>query len=288
MERSALVAALLYNTEMGKGVLITKQDGTQEVFDEKKLHRSLARSGASERESQKVIKQVTDELKDGMTTSQIYKHAFSLLKDIEKPTAARYSMKRAVLALGPSGYPFENFVAEIFRARGFNVEVGKIVRGKCVEHELDIFAEGKGKRVAAELKFHNHLGIKSDLQVALYVHARFEDLNNSGNNISDKWLITNTKFTNNAIMYGKCVGLTMVSWNYPAKMNLQDMIEEAGVQPITALTTLSKGDMARLMDNQIVLCRHVRKNADIMRSAGISRQKIENIIAESQALCGIE
>jgi hypothetical protein len=273
---------------MTKEVFITKQDGTQEMFDEKKLHRSLARSGASEQESEEVITHVTRELKDGMTTSQIYKHAFSLLKKIEKPAAARYSMKRAVLALGPSGYPFENFVGEIFRARGYSVKISSILRGKCVEHEVDVVAGKNNEQIGIEVKFHNNLGTRSDLKVALYVQARFEDLQYAGAGFSEHWLITNTKFTKNAIDYGRCVGLKMVGWNYPKEGNLQDMIEEAGVQPVTALTAISRADAARLMENDIVLCRHVRKHTEMMRSLGISGEKIENIIAESQSLCGIE
>lgn len=277
---------------MDKEVLITKQDGTQEVFEIEKLRRSLANSGASERETNKIIEHIEKELKDRMTTSEIYKHAFSLLKKIEKPIAARYSMKRAILALGPSGYPFENFIAEILKAKGYSVEVGKIVQGACVEHEVDIIAVKGGTRLGIEIKFHNELGIHSDLKVALYVHARFEDIRktkkkNSENHIDEDWLVTNTKFTSNAIKYGNCVGMKMISWNYPMKGNLNDLINETGVHPITALTTLSSAEKRRLIEQKVVLCRNIKNNEKILRFIGLSDQKIQNIIKESRALCKV-
>jgi hypothetical protein len=279
---------------MEKQVLITKQDGTKEPFEVDKLRHSLARSGATEEEIKGVIDYVEKELKSGMSTSEIYKHAFSYLEHEKKPVAARYSMKRAVLALGPSGYPFEKFIAEIFRAKGYSVKVDTIVQGACVEHEVDIIAEkdlpdGKagGQKIGAEVKFHNRLGIRSDLKVALYVHARFEDIRGGNNQINEDWLITNTKFTKNAIKYAECIGLKMVSWNYPKDGDLQSLIEETGVQPITALTTLSSAEKKRLMEQKVVLCKNIENNEKILHSLGLDKQKIENIMAESQALCGI-
>lgn len=275
-------------------MIITKQDGAREEFNSFKLRRSLLRAGASEKASGDVVSQIERGLKEGMGTGEIYKRAFSLLKKMKGTTASRYSMKRAVLALGPSGYPFEDFVAEIFKRKGFKTSVGKIIKGVCVEHEVDVIAKkGNGDCIEAELKFHNKLGLKSDLKVALYVHARFEDIRKAEKKrgktdcIKKGWLITNTKFTSNAIKYGKCVGLNMVSWNYPSRGNLQDMIEETGVQPITALTTISKKNAANLMRNKVVLCRNVRGNEHIMRSVGIKGAKIQQIIEESNALCNI-
>ncbi|MDP6387762.1 MAG: ATP cone domain-containing protein [Candidatus Pacebacteria bacterium] len=273
---------------MTREILITKQDGTKEPFEVEKLRYSLARSGATKEGINDVIRYIEKDLKEGMSTSEIYKHAFSYLEKKEKPVAARYSMKRAVLALGPSGYPFEDFVAEIFRAKGYLVEVGRIIKGACVEHEIDIIAKRNGEKVGAEVKFHNTLGKRSDLKVALYVHARFEDIKKVDNvNINEQWLITNTKFTTNVIKYGDCVGIKLISWNYPKGGNLQKLIEETGVQPITALTSLSGAEKKRLMEQKVVLCRNIKENKKILNSMGFNTQKVENIMTESQALCGV-
>ncbi|HJO89783.1 MAG: ATP cone domain-containing protein [Candidatus Pacebacteria bacterium] len=270
-----------------KQILITKQDGTKEPFNVEKLRHSLTRSGASEQEIDGVVDYVKKDLKEGMSTSEIYKHAFSYLEHEKKPIAARYSMKRAVLALGPSGYPFENFIAEIFRTKGYKVEVGSVVKGACVEHEVDIIGEMNGQKIGAEVKFHNKLGIRSDLKVALYVHARFEDIRSGKIQIDEDWLITNTRFSSNAIKYSNCINMKMISWTYPKQGNLHDLIEETGIQPITALTSLSGAEKKKLMEQKVILCKNIESNEEILHSLGLGAQKIENVMAESQALCRI-
>jgi hypothetical protein len=273
---------------MTKQVTIIKQDGTAEPFDTDKLRMSLKHSGASDIATKEVIEKIEKELKNGMTTDAIYKHAFKHLEHIEKPVAARYSMKRAILALGPSGYPFEDFIGEILKAKKYeNIRVGAIVQGKCVEHEVDILAEINGKKIGAEIKFHNKLGIRSDLKVALYVHARFEDIRNGKIQIDEDWLITNTKFTSNAIKYGNCVSMKMISWNYPKVGNLHDLINETGVQPITALTTLSSAEKSKLMEQKVALCRNIENNEEILKSIGLKGQKLKDIMKESHALCKV-
>jgi len=272
-------------------MLITKQDGRLEEFDPTKLRRSLRRAGCSENICTEILDEIGAELAEGDTTSKIYTRAFELLKQKEKPLAARYSMKRAVLDLGPSGFPFEDFVAEIFRANEYTVETDKYVQGICAPHEVDVFAFKDDKCIGAELKFHNRLGLKSDLKVALYVHARFEDIKKAHprgrveGGVDEGWLITNTEFTKNALEYGACVGLTMISWEYPENGSLQDMIEKVSVQPITALTTLSKQDKRLLLDQKLVLCRMLHGKGEELERAGLPPSKIDGVLAEAKALC---
>src|SRR3989338_6986198 len=201
---------------MAKQILIIKQDETKEIFDASKLYNSLEHSGAGKGEIEEVIRHIEKELKDGMTTSEIYRHAFKILGQFEKPVAARYSMKSALLAFGPSGYPFEDFIAEIFRAKGYNVKIGEIIQGACVKHEVDIIAQKDGKKIGAEIKFHNELRNRSDIKVALYVHSRFEDIKKTkredgGISIDEDWIITNTKFASDAIKYGNCIGMKVIA-----------------------------------------------------------------------------
>ena len=95
-----------------KKVLIKKLDGSVEPFDEKKLETSLKRVGASKETTERIVKHTIDELVEGMTTSEIYKNAFALLrKEGEAPIAARYSLKRAVML--PSCVIFQSHRAVI-------------------------------------------------------------------------------------------------------------------------------------------------------------------------------
>lgn len=276
----------MVNYILMKEILIKKVDGSTELFKESKLEHSLLRAGASKLIIKEITERIAAKLVPGMTTKEIYREAFALLKDKEKsPVAAKYSLKKAVFDLGPSGFPFEDFVAEIYRAKGHNASTGVILKGKCAEHEVDLFAIHKGgKRHGAEIKFHNRQGIKTDLKVALYVHSRFNDLI-SADKVDEGALITNTRFTKNAISYGECVGLKMISWDYPKENNLYSLIEETGLHPITCLTTIPKNDKNRLIDNDVVLCRDIKGNSSLLKKHGISTDRVPKILNEIGALC---
>ena len=155
--------------------IIKKADGTEEPFDNTKLISSLKRAGTGDELIQTVVREVEKELTDGMTTGEIYRKAFRLLKQHEKTSAGRYSLRRAILNLGPTGFPFEDFLAELFRSKGYNTGVRNIIEGACATHEVDLVVTREDHCTAIEAKFHNKAGAKTDLKVALYVHSRFID-----------------------------------------------------------------------------------------------------------------
>ncbi len=282
-------------------ILITKADGEQEPFDPAKLEHSLALSGASSTMRAKVLAHVMHELQPGpsrdagsngarMTTEDIYRHAFQILKREEvTPVAARYSIKRAVFALGPSGFPFEQFLAEVFRGHGWKAQTGVALNGRCAPHEVDVLAEKGGKRIGIEAKFHNDPGGKTDIKDALYVHARYEDLRNTpeaSSRVDEGWLVTNTRFTRNAIRYAQCSGLSLIGWDYPRHRNLLPLIEEARVHPLTCLTTLSDSEKRRFLDQRIVLCKDVG-TPHLLKEFGVKPERLDSVIQEARQLCGI-
>ena len=270
-------------------VLITKMNGEREPFNPQKLDRSLSRVGASADVRARIIERVEADLYNGITTQEIYQHAFELLRrEEQQPVAARYSVKRAVLDLGPSGFPFEQFVAEILKTMGYSdVDTGVAVQGSCAPHEVDVMARHGDKRMAAEVKFHNSLGVKTDLKVALYVKARFDDLSGKGNHVDEGWLITNTRFTRNAARFGRCSGMHLLGWDYPHGRGLEVLIDEAGVHPITALTTLSSTEKRTLLDKNIVLCRQLDTDDHALYQHGLPQGKHQSVRDEVKKLCNI-
>ena len=276
-------------------MFIIKYDGTKEVFDPTKLLSSLYRAGASTDTAELVHKQIEQELRDGMTTSHIYRRARELLrKHDDIPIAARYSLRRAVLEMGPSGYPFERLLGEVFRKRGYHVEVGRMIQGKCVEHEVDVIARSDTELILGEAKFHNNQSFRTDVKVALYINARFHDLMAGdfaglcpAGGVARPFLITNTKFTDAAIRYGECVGITMIGWGYPAKGNVEDLIEEAKLYPLSTLTSLTHKEKELLYKNDIVLCRSIVGDPNILEQAGVVGTKVDAIVAEANRLCPI-
>lgn len=274
---------------------IVKQNGEVEDFDPEKLKESLLRAHTSIITANEIVDTVTKKIKNGATTTAIYKHAFSLLKKKEKKSAAMYSIRRSILDFGPSGFPFEQYVAEILRAKGYKVEVGVTLKGKCVDHEMDIVAFKGEDLFFVEVKFHNQLNFKSDTKVALYVKARYDDLKDEIFTFEGKerkmtkgLIITNTKFTNNAIKYAECIGfLDLISWSYPRQGNLYDLISETSLQPTTSVELLTKKQQRLLAEKGIVNCQDLKQNKAMLKEVGLNDTKINKIEQEIDMICKI-
>ena len=254
-----------------KQIMITKANGEKENFEPEKLRASLMHSGASEESINTILSHVLPELHDDMTTGEIYRHAYSILQGISKPIARSYSLRRAVMYLGPSGFPFEDFIAAILKSQGLNCVTRQTVLGACVPHEVDVVAYDDKRLIMIEAKFHNELGTKSDLKVVLYMKARFDDLRDNvfdyggkGRAMTDAWLITNTKFSSTAVHYAACKNLTLIGWNYPEKGNLQDMIEKESLHPVTCLSSLSSSEKKTLISSGVVLCSTLKENPKLL------------------------
>jgi hypothetical protein len=274
-----------------KNIVIVKANGERQVFSERKLRSSLRRARVRKNTIDSIVNTIKREIREGATTQDITKRAFELLRKDRHSEAARYNLRNAIMALGPNGFPFETLVGEIFRAQGFAVDVGVVDRGWCTEHEIDVSARKGAQHVLAECKFHNERGVKSDLKVALYVHARFMDLERwhehtrpDKSRFHEGWLVTNTKLTWHAIEYAECAGLKMLAWNYPKKGSLRDILLESGVHPITCLETLSKKDVRNLLNKRVVSFQQFEEERDVVRSAGISAERIARTMKEIERL----
>lgn len=275
-----------------KGTWITKASGEREVFSVMKLRRSLERSHAPQESIDEIIAEIENGLEEGMKTADIYSKAFALLRKKSRPVAARYSLKRALMEMGPTGHPFEHFVGELLKSEGFSVEVGRIVNGMCVKHEVDVVGMKDNRHIMVECKFHNSLGVRSDVKIALYVQARFEDIEKQwkklpqhGEKFHEAWLVTNTKLTSDATDYAKCVGMTAIGWSYPEGNSLEDRIERSGLHPVTCLTTLSRSEKDTLMQRGIVLCKELVEHSEILPSLGIKNDTAQKVLDEVQQLC---
>ncbi|HOX96195.1 MAG TPA: restriction endonuclease [Candidatus Woesebacteria bacterium] len=245
-------------------VNIVKASGIKEPFSEEKVVRSLSKSGLSLDVASQTVDYLKRHLKPEMTTDSIYGHITSYLqKNAPVENYFNYGLKRAVMDLGPSGFPFEILVSEVLKKDNFKTEVGVVTQGKCITHEIDVIAQKEKEKYFIECKFHNAPGYKTDVQVSLYSYARFLDINEA-HQLTNKdiqnysWLITNTKITADAYDYSRCVGLKITSWTKPEGEGLQDMIIKSRLHPITLITHIPKEKIRFLLDLGIVTCSHLK------------------------------
>ncbi len=269
--------------------LIQKSNGEIVPFDEQKLLHALMRSGARQDEAEKVLADVRKILTDGISTRKIYQYAYRSLRRRSQKAAGRYRLKKAMMDLGPSGYPFEKFVAKLLEAQGYECRVNIIQEGKCISHELDVVAVKGNVRFMIECKYHSGTGKKSDVKVPLYIRSRFQDVKAVWENQYPEenyyaMVVTNTRFTDDALQYARCAGMKAVSWDYPEGNSLKNQIDKTGLHPITTLGTLRKSEKQELMNQGIVLCRELIAQKDILNLMHIHQPRINSIINEAREI----
>jgi len=273
-----------------KSVNVTKASGEQEPYDESKLRHSLASAGAGEQIIDHIAGAVSDMLYDGISTQKIYKEAFCLLKNYSDRSVGRYKLKEAILELGPTGYPFEKFVGELLNRLGYTTEVGVIVEGDCVSHEIDVIAEKDKEHFMIECKFHNRKGHTCNVKIPLYIQSRFKDVETNWSSRPGRqykhhrgWVVTNTRFTDDALQYGTCAGLKLLSWDYPKNEGLKDLISRVNLHPITCLSTLYKEEEQALLNHGVVFCMQLCEDNKVLDRLGLDSRQLK----EARDICNV-
>jgi Holliday junction resolvase-like predicted endonuclease len=274
--------------------LVRKAAGEIEPFSEYKLIHYLNQAGVSKNNEQNILQQIKTNLTaDPFPTSEIHKLTYQYLTQTDPAAAARYNLRQAVMELGPTGYPFEQYVAQLLNHQGFITKTNQIIKGECTSHEVDIIASKANTRYMIECKYHNLRGSRSDIKTALYVWARFEDISQAwktNKQVEEKfhqaWLVTNTKVSTDAEDYAKCRGLNIISWYRPYHHSLKDMIVNTGLWPITCLTTLVDEDKQKLVKQNLFLCKDIIK----LNNKELKKLKIANsdiAVKEAQFICQV-
>jgi hypothetical protein len=271
-------------------IFIAKADGTTEPFNPEKLVASLVRTGADTDTAREIARAIEHELYNGITTQEIYRHAFARLREAKRGIAARYSLKRALLEFGPSGFPFEAYMSELFKFEGYSTKIDQIIQGACVPHEVDVVMHKSDTITYVEAKFHNAAGFKTDLKTTLYVKARLDDIaaHRKAEGIGGPMhglIVTNTKFTDMAVQYAACAGVELLGWEQPSNKTLHDRIDEAKLYPITALTTLNRREKMALLSDKVVLCKMLGEDTRALARAGVTGHKADHVLEEAAALC---
>jgi hypothetical protein len=271
---------------------IIKSSGEKVKFSLDKLRSSLNRIGADKETIDQIIDNVRDELYQGISTKEIYNRAFTLLKKKKSYLASKYKLKKAIYELGPTGFPFEHFISAILQHSDYETKVGSFLQGKCVKHEIDVIAHKKNETTIIECKFHNEQGLKCNVKIPLYINSRYIDIKTHWDlnprketTLTKGWVVTNTRFTEDAIQYGNCCGLYLLSWDYPRDNGLKDRIDKLGLYPITVSTLLNKREKQFLLSRDIVLCKDLIGDLFFLDHLGISEIRKRKILNEMKQLC---
>lgn len=269
-----------------KKVNVFKAGGYPEPFSRHKLNRSLKRAGLPHKQCEYISDKISREVHEGQKTRDIYRKALKLINESSHVAAVHYSLKRAIFDLGPSGHHFEILVARYFEEMGYETKTCQTIPGQWVNHEVDVIATRPGKKYFVECKFHNHVGIKNDIKIALYVKARWDDLKNGpeGKTLTGFHLASNTTFTKDALAYAKGTGLNLLGVNAPEECSFLDQIKNLNLYPITSLKRLSKMIKLQLLEKNIVLAKELREYRTLLMRLGMTEVDYEELMLELDQL----
>ncbi len=257
---------------------ILKSTGEKETFQPDKITESIKRAGGDEQIAQEAEQKVEEKLTEIETSEDIQKHLQKFLRKKNRPLADRYNLKKAIFDFGPTGFPFEQYIAQLFERLGFTTQTNQIIQGKCVGHEVDVVAYQNNKKHMVEVKFHNNRGISSNVKIPLYVKARFDDIKTRNTNFVEPWIVTNTRLTSDAESYAICENISFLSWKQPKGQGLAKLIDAHNLHPITALSQLKNHHKKLLIKNNVVLVEQILENPKNLDRLNLPRKKRNAII----------
>ena len=264
--------------------MVLKNDGTKELYNEEKIRVSATRVGVSEGLQDEMLMSIRDRLYDGIKTVEIFQMIKEFLQNSDSPyLSMKYNLKGALAELGPSGYPFEKYVSLLLNEVGYQTTLNQTIAGSCVTHEVDVVASKDNITYFIEAKFHKNPSQRTDVRVTLYIKARYDDIaSNWKGGKTRPWIVTNTRFSTDAIKYSECQNTRITSWGYPKGEGIMDLIEHTGLHPVTIVDGLSSGDKMRLLNSGVVTCRQLI-NPD--NHALLSKDFLAKLLPQLSQLC---
>ena len=272
-------------------VSVTKADGTKESFDKWKVMRTCLRMGATQETAQAIADEIESRLYDGISTRRILQMIYSRLKKRKPVMKLQVDLRRS-LSLLRSAPDFELFIQLLLSEHGYEVTPNQIVKGRCMEHEVDAVARKNGKTCIVEVKHHYKYHTPTSLDVSRISRAVLEDVTEAYelglNNLKIDYamIVCNTKLSEHAKRYADCRGISHIGWSSPPDHDLQTMIQEKKLYPITLLKGLNAETRNTLANNGVILLKQLTDKTlkDLRRQTGVSKEKLGSIVDKARTI----
>ena len=276
-------------------MFVTKADGRKQPFDKSKVIRTCLSMHATENQARDVANKVESKIYEGIPTKKILQMIFTFMKEHRPEVSHETDLREAISMLRPKP-DFEVFIFHLLKEFGYSVAGAQLVKGKCVEHEIDAVALKGEEVIYVEVKHHFMHHTFTGVSVFLESQAIFEDLVEGFKagigriNFNKALVVCNTKFSGHALQYATCKKIDYLGWSAPSQMSLQQMIEEKKLYPITFLKGLDKnleekfGDAGIVLLKQLVTC----DIDELWRKTKIPKEKLENLVKNAKEILSVE
>ena len=267
--------------------MVTKANGSRQMFDRNKVVKTCMRMGATRGDALEVADKIEKRLYDGISTAKILQMLFQFMRKYKPHVSQIYDLRKG-LSLMSSKPEFEVFVQSLLSHNGFEVSSNRILKGKCVEHEVDGIAQKNGITYLVEAKHHVNYHHFTGLDESRIARAVLEDVTEGyglgiGNLKIDKaMIVTNTKYSDYATQYGICKDIFQIGWSTPSNLSLQNMIEEKNLYPLSCLKGLGADTRLHLADSGVVLINQVAEEDAfaLARKTGLPHEVIRKLKTE--------
>ena len=98
-------------------VVVTKADGTKQLFDKEKVIRTCLKMHVSEEEAREVANKVEMKIYEGIPTKKILEMIFFYLKNYRPQIKHQIDLRESISLMRPKP-DFENFVGIVLRGQG--------------------------------------------------------------------------------------------------------------------------------------------------------------------------
>jgi hypothetical protein len=270
-------------------VLVTKADGSKQLFDEEKIVRTCLRMGASREDALQIVQQVEGRLYEGISTRKILQMIYSLMRKQKPAVKHLFDLKYGISLMEPKP-EFEAFIRILLVHSGFKVEPNTILRGLCGEHEADAIATRDGMTHFVEVKHHNSYHALTGLDESRIARAILEDVTEgyshglSSIKIDRAMIVTNTRYSEHAMKYGRCRDILQVGWSSPEFFGLREMVEKHKLYPLSCLRGISAKVRLRLVEAGVVVIKQLLEQdlRYLERKTELPRETILSIMEKAR------
>jgi len=268
-----------------KKLLVTKANGQIVTFSEAKVANSMRRTGVDKKTIEEILRTIRPKFKSKMHTKEIYRLVNQELEKRKPWAAARFTLREAIVKMGPAGYNFEKYVAAILDAYGYKAETPEELQGACITHEVDVMAEKDGRTIFIEAKFRHDFRATIGIKDTMSTWTRFLDLVDGSKvdlcpHFDEAWLVTNARFTDQSLKFGHCKNMMMIGWNHPKERSFANMVDLDSLYPITIIGQLTKVELEKFAQADLMLCREIEGSTaeSLHEKTGITIKRLDVIL----------